>query len=270
MTSAAPHNANTGVQQAAYQPSLRLDGKRVLLTGASAGLGARFARVLDAAGATVTLAARRIDALEAIAFDLRDAHIVQTDLSISGAGTALAHAAIERMGGVDVLINNAGMSKTTKTLEVTNEDFERTMAVNLNAPFELARECARDMITNNRLGSIVNVGSLWSMVGVGMIPDASYAASKGAILDLTRELAAQWARKGVRVNCLCPGWFPSELTQETMFDDSNALAWMEGRTPMGRGGESHELDGAMLFLASDASTYVTGVALPVDGGWTCV
>ena len=250
--------------------AFRLDGKVALVTGASSGLGARFARVLDAAGATVVLAARRSDRIEALAAELRDGHAIRADLSEPNAGTTLALAAIEHFGHVDVLINNAGISNTTKTIDVTNDEYARTIAVNLTAPFELAREVGRDLITNGRSGSIVNIGSIWSMVGVGMIPDAPYAASKGAILNLTRELAAQWARKGVRVNCICPGWFPSELTQDTMFDDPAGREWMETRTPMGRGGDVAELDGALLFLASDASTFVTGVALPVDGGWTCV
>ena len=250
--------------------AFRLDGKVVLITGTSSGLGARFARVLDAAGATVVMAARRIDRVEALAAELRDAHAIPVDLSQPNAGTELAHTAIERCGRIDVLVNNAGVSNTIKTHSVTNEDFARTLTVNLQAPFELMRETARNIIDDGRAGSIVNIGSIWSMVGVGMITDAPYAASKGGLLNLTRELAAQWARKGVRVNCICPGWFESELTQDAMFNDPGGKAWMESRTPMGRGGAAHELDGALLFLASEASSFVTGVALPVDGGWTCV
>src|SRR5262249_37608252 len=148
--------------------------------------------------------------------------------------------------------------------------FESTLAVNLVAPFELARECARDLIARGRRGAVVNVASIWAMVGVGMIPEAGYAASKGGLLNLTRELAAQWARKGVRANALWPGWFPTDMTQAAMFDDERGREWMQSRTPMGRGGDLHELDGALLFLASDASSFVTGQALVVDGGWTCI
>ncbi len=248
----------------------RLDGKVALVTGTSSGLGARFARVLDAAGATVVMAARRIERVEALAGELANAHAVRADLSQEGAGTALARTTIERHGRIDILVNNAGTSNTQQTLDVSNDAFARTLAVNLQAPFELMRETARDLIDQQHTGSIINIGSIWSLVGVGMIADAPYAASKGGLLNLTRELAAQWARKGVRVNCICPGWFPSELTQDAMFDDPAGRAWMESRTPMGRGGNVHELDGALLFLASDASSYVTGIALPVDGGWTCV
>ncbi len=126
------------------------------------------------------------------------------------------------------------------------------------------------MIDGGGGGSVVNIASIWGLVGVGQIPDASYAASKHALVGLTRELGAQWARKGVRVNAIAPGWFESEMTVGTMFGDERAEKWMQSRTPMGRGGREQELDGALLFLASDASTYVTGATLPVDGGWTAV
>ena len=126
------------------------------------------------------------------------------------------------------------------------------------------------MISAGRGGSIVNIASLWGLVGVGQIPDAAYAASKGGLVNLTRELAAQWARKGVRVNAIAPGWFPSEMTDGVMFGDEKSERWLRQRTPMGRGGEEHELDGALMYLASDASTFVTGQVLSVDGGWTSI
>jgi hypothetical protein len=247
-----------------------LDRKVAIVTGASAGLGARFARVLDAAGASVVLAARRADRLEALAGELRDALPVACDLADDGAPAALVAAAIDRYGHVDVLVNNAGTSEPTPALDETTEHFAATLRVNLIAPFELARECARSMTTLERGGAIVNVGSIWGLVGVGQIPEAGYAASKGGMLNLTRELAAQWARKGVRVNTLAPGWFRTEMTDGLMFGDERAERWMRQRTPMGRGGDEHELDGALLFLASAASSFMTGQVLCVDGGWTSV
>jgi NAD(P)-dependent dehydrogenase (short-subunit alcohol dehydrogenase family) len=247
-----------------------LDGKVAIVTGASAGLGARFARVLDAAGARVVLTARRVDRLEALAVELRDAHAVPCDLAEDGAAEALVAAALARYDRVDVLVNNAGYSEPTPALDETTAHFTASLRVNLIAPFELARECARSMTIDDRGGVIVNVASLWGLVGVGQIPEAGYAAAKGGIVNLTRELAAQWARKRVRVNALAPGWFRTEMTEGRMFGDENAERWMKQRTPMGRGGNDDELDGALLFLASDASTFMTGQTVCVDGGWTSV
>jgi len=118
-------------------------------------------------------------------------------------------------------------------------------------------------------GVVVNVASVLGLVGSGQIPQAGYVASKGGLVNLTRELAAQWARRGVRVNALAPGWFRTEMT-EVLFADEGGQRWIRRKTPMGRAGELHELDGALLFLASDASTYVTGQVVTVDGGWTAV
>jgi len=248
----------------------RLDDKVAIVTGASAGLGARFARVLDAAGAKVVLAARRVERLEALAAELRDAHVVGCDLSLHGAPEALVTATLAHYGRVDVLVNNAGTSLPTPALDETTENFTATLRVNLVAPFELARECARAMIAAQTGGAIINVASIWGLVGVGQIPEAGYAASKGGLVNLTRELSAQWARRGVRVNCLALGWFRSEMTDGVMFGDENAERWLRQRTPMGRGGEEHELDGALLFLATAASSFLTGQTVCVDGGWTSI
>jgi NAD(P)-dependent dehydrogenase (short-subunit alcohol dehydrogenase family) len=249
--------------------SFRLDGKVVIVTGASSGLGARFARVLDAVGASLVLVARRGDRLTTLADDLRDALPVEADIAAAGAADRVVDAALARFGSVDVLVNNAGAAHTASALDEAIENFQGVIDVNLVAAYALMQRCARVMVEAERGGSIVNVASIWGLVGIGQIPHASYAASKSALIGLTRELAAQWARRGVRVNALAPGWFPTEMTSG-MFDNERSEEWIRRHTPMARAGREHELDGAILFLASDASTFVTGSTLVVDGGWTAI
>jgi NAD(P)-dependent dehydrogenase (short-subunit alcohol dehydrogenase family) len=251
------------------QQMFRLDGRVAIVTGASSGLGERFARVLSAAGARLVLAARRADRLDALASELRDAVAVPCDVTEPGSPERLVARALEHYERVDIVVNNAGASDPVPALDESTEHFRATVELNLVAPFELARAAATAMVERDG-GSIINVASIWGLVGVGQIPEAGYAASKGGIVSLTRELAAQWARRGVRVNALAPGWFNTEMTVGRMFGDENAERWMRSHTPMGRGGQPHELDGALLFLASDASTFVTGTVVRVDGGWTAV
>jgi NAD(P)-dependent dehydrogenase (short-subunit alcohol dehydrogenase family) len=245
----------------------RLDGKVVLVTGASSGFGTRFARVAAAAGGRVALAARRRERLDALAAELPDALAVECDLAVDDDRRRLVDAVVGHYGRVDVLVNNAGISDAPDAAEDADVDrFRAVVELNLNACFHLAALCARHMIDAGG-GSIVNVGSVHSLNGSAPNRQAAYVASKHAVLGLTRELALQWARQGVRVNTLGPGYFHTELT-DVMFNDDRMTGWIERNTPMRRGGTEHELDGAFLFLASDASSYVTGTSLMVDGGWT--
>ena len=163
-------------------------------------------------------------------------------------------------------MNNAGLGIPVSAVDESLDDFRYIMEVNLVGLFDLARSAARVMIDGDG-GSIINVSSVLGSVASMPIPSAAYTASKGAVTNLTRELACQWARKGVRVNAIAPGYFPSEMTAPVM-DDEGVMAYLVRNTPMGRLGDEHELDGALLFLASDASTFCTGHVLVVDGGWT--
>jgi hypothetical protein len=178
----------------------------------------------------------------------------------------LLHAALDVSGRVDILVNNAGVGQPMPAEDEPLEHFEQVLAVNVSAVFALSQLAGRQMIEQGR-GAIVNIASVLGLVASAPIKQASYTASKGAVVNLTRELAVQWARKGVRVNAIAPGWFPSEMTVE-MFGNDASMAFLQRNAPMARGGEPHELDGALLYLAGDASTYVTGHTLVVDGGWT--
>jgi len=239
-----------------------------VVTGASSGLGARFTRVLHGAGATVVAAARRVDRLEALAASCGEGVVpVACDVTVEAELEALvATASGVADGRIDVLVNNAGIGEPMPAEDEPFEHFRRVVDVNLNATFRLTQLVAGAMLAR-RSGSIVNVASMLGLVASAPVRQASYCASKGAVVNLTRELACQWARKGVRVNAIAPGWFPSEMTAE-MWTDESSMAFITRNCPMGRGGAEHELDGVLLFLASDASSYVTGQIIAVDGGWT--
>jgi len=245
----------------------RLDGQVAIVTGASSGLGDRFARVLHAAGATVVVAARRIERLDALAADLGDrVVVVEADLTDESARESLVERALEVTGSLDVLVNNAGYGVPNAAVDEPLDNFQRTLDINVVAVYHLCQLAGRAMIDAGG-GSIVNIASVLGLVASAPIKEASYCAAKGAVVNMTRQLGAEWGRKGVRVNAIAPGWFLSEMTREQMFEDPAGLDFITRNAPMGRAGEVDELDGALLFLAGSASTYVTGHTLPVDGGW---
>jgi NAD(P)-dependent dehydrogenase (short-subunit alcohol dehydrogenase family) len=248
---------------------LDLDGRVAVVTGASSGFGDRFARVLHAAGAAVVAAARRTDRLDALAGSIGDDArfaVVTSDVTSDADCERLIDVTVERFGRVDVLVNNAGTAVTLPAEVETPDQFRGVIDVNLNGLFVMSQLAGRRMIEQGS-GSIINIASMLGLVASTPVKQASYCASKGAVVNLTRELAAQWARKGVRVNALAPGWFPTEMTAEMVVDESS-IAFVQRTCPMGRFGEEAELDGALLFLASDASSYCTGQTIAVDGGWT--
>src|SRR5829696_2684681 len=237
----------------------------VIVTGGSSGLGEQLGRALAAAGATPVLAARRAERLARLEREVPGVHAVACDVTDAGERERLVETVIERHGRLDGLVNNAGVGATGPALKTSVEAFGRVLDVNLTAPFALACLAATRMRANGG-GSIVNVASVMGLRSIGQIPDAAYVASKAGIIGLTRELASQWGRYGIRVNAVAPGFFASEMTAELGDDPEAFPSFLLERTPLGRGGRAGELDEAMLFLLGPGSSFVTGHVLSVDGG----
>jgi len=244
--------------------SFRLDGRVAIVTGASSGLGVQFAQALAQAGADVVLGARREDRLKQtrtlVEAEGRRGLAVRADVTNPDDCTALASAAMSEFGRVDVLVNNAGIGTAVPALKETPDQFRSVVDLNLHASYWMAQACARVMQPGS---SIINISSVLALTSMGL-PQAAYTASKAAVIGLTRDLAQQWTgRKGIRVNAIAPGHFGSEMSDQ--FNESTHAA-MVARAAAGRLGAPGELNGALIFLASPASSYVTGIVVPVDGG----
>ena len=242
----------------------KLDGKVAVVTGASSGLGVAFTKALAEAGADVVLGARRIDRLadtgalvEAVG---RKYAALQTDVTQPEQCDALIALAIEKFGRVDILVNNAGVGTAVPATHETPDQFRSVLDVNLFGAYWMSQAFAK---ANKNGGAIVNISSILGIKPQGL-PQAAYASSKAGLIGLTRDLAAQWTgRKGIRVNALAPGFFPSEMSEELPKDMVNMIKMS---APAGRLGEPEELAATLIWLVSDASSYVTGITVPVDGG----
>ena len=259
-------SASPSAPQIDVLSSFRLDGQVVVITGASSGLGERFARIAHSVGANVVVCARRTDRLQALVAELPGTFAVAGDLAVSGDRERLIAESLKHFGRIDVLVNNAGISRLGAVEDEDLDTFRAVMELNTTAVWHLSKMAAVSMVANG-YGSIVNIASMLGLVGGTPVKQANYCASKGAVINLTRELGLQWARKGLRVNALCPGWFQTEMTAG-METDEVSQRYITLNSPIPRMGYQHELDGAFLLLASRASTFMTGQSVIVDGGWT--
>lgn len=237
--------------------------KRILITGASSGLGRHFAAVLAKAGAAVTLAARRSDAIERVCADIRKAGGSAVGLQMDVSEAASVKAAFDAVSEpFDVVINNAGISGAKLALEMSENDWSSVVDTNLKGTFLVSRFAAEQMLETTRGGSIVNIASILGLRVAGGV--SAYTASKAGVVHLTKALALEWARYGIRVNALCPGYIETDINR-TFFASDAGLALIS-RIPQRRLGQPEDLDGPLLLLCSQASKYMTGSSICVDGG----
>jgi NAD(P)-dependent dehydrogenase (short-subunit alcohol dehydrogenase family) len=250
----------------------KIKGHTAIVTGASSGLGVSFAEALADEGANLVIAARRYDKLVKIAEELARKHNVKvipvkTDVSSEDEVVNMVRTAVEQFGSLEIMVNNAGIASLSPSADMTLEEWKKVIDVNLTGVFLCARTAAREMI-KRKYGKIVNIASIYGAVG-DIFHAAPYYASKGAVINLTRGFAIEWAPYRINVNAIAPGFFPSEMTEQ-VFKDENAMKHILSRTPLGRTGEPLDLKAALLYLASPASNYVTGQTIFVDGGWTAL
>ncbi len=250
-----------------------LAGRVAVVTGASSGLGAQLAKAFSKQGAKVVLLARRAEKLKGVEEEIRaaggDALSVQCDVTKLADVQNAVKATLAKYGKVDILLNSAGSSKSGKSSELSDEDWQFVIDLNLTATFRCSREFGREMLKNG-YGRIINIASVHGMTAVyGLTPNPSYVATKGAVVNLTKALGSEWAKSGVTVNAIGPGYFPSELTGPALAAEP-FQNYIKTYCPAGRLGKDGELDAAAVFLASDEASYVTGITVYVDGGWTAI
>ncbi len=249
-----------------------LKGQVAVVTGCSTGLGVQMAKALANQGAAIVAIARRQELIDAVAKDIHNEYGVETlavrcDITDTNAVNEAVDKIVAKFGRIDILINNAGTGAVAPAEDITDEQFNGELNVDLGGTFKMARAVAKKAMIGAKYGRIINIASMYGMVGNKVAPCSPYHAAKGGVVNLTRGLAAEWGKYGINVNAICPGYFYSPLTKETLdseFFQNNAKTMI----PLSRYGNEGELDSAAIFLASPSSSYVTGVILPVDGGYT--
>ena len=251
-----------------------LKGQVAIVTGCSTGLGVQMAKALANQGAAIVAVARRQNMIDAVAKEIADEFGVKTlavrcDITDTAAVEDMVDTVLKEFGRIDILINNAGTGAVAPAEDITDEQFGNEMNIDLFGSFRVARAAAKKAMIPAKYGRIINIASMYGLVGNKIAGSAPYHAAKGGVVNMTRALAAEWGKYGITVNSICPGYFYTDLTRDTLNSDffqQNAKTMI----PEERYGETGELDSAAIFLASPCSSYVTGVNLPVDGGYTAM
>ena len=251
-----------------------LKGQTALVTGCSTGLGVQMAHALANQGANIVCLARRQEKVDENAKEISEKYGVEAigvscDITDTAAVEKAVDTVMEKFGRIDILINNAGTGAVAPAEEITDEQFGNELDIDLFGTFKMAREVAKKAMIPAGYGRIINIASMYGMVGNKIAPCSPYHAAKGGVVNLTRGLAGEWGQKGINVNAICPGYFYTPLTKETL-DSEFFQEYAKTMIPLSRYGNEGELDSAAIFLASPASSYVNGVILPVDGGYTCM
>ena len=249
-----------------------LKGRVAVVTGASSGLGKQMSYAFAEAGADLVILARRLDRLEELKVELEKKGVkvlpIKCDVTNTEEINEAAKKAEEVYGKVDILVNCAGSAKNAGVLNMTDDEWDFTIATDQTSVFKMTRAFANIMKKNN-YGRIINIASMYGLVGNTALDTVAYHSSKGGVVNFTRAVAAELAKYNITCNAICPGYFDTELTHETLITDE-FTAYMKATVPLGRYGHEGELNAGAIFLASDEASYVTGVILPIDGGYTAV